>query len=164
MVKHPKHTQCFADKKKWRGIFANFDNEWLNMQFPSIVCITNTENGGYVCQFGGTHNVGKHTLSRTYFWTLFYTSMLASPDLSRHILTYKFELPTSSFTPDAATLTLHALNCLTRPNTSKCFSEMFQHFQQIKFSISGVLYNIEQPMKILRKLQTGKYPRGPKYM
>ena len=38
----------------------------------------------------------------------------------------KNDLPTSIFTPDAATLTLHTLNWLRRPKTSKYVLEQFQ--------------------------------------
>ena len=51
----------------------------------------------------------------------------------------KVELPTSSFTPDAATLTLHALNLLKRPKTSKIFVSHFPPNQKLEISKSGGL-------------------------
>ena len=61
-------------------MFANFANEWLNMQLYA----TSIDNlykkyttRGYAFQFGEAHNFGKHT-----FLGCFYTWVLASPDLS----------------------------------------------------------------------------------
>ena len=57
----------------------------------------------------------------------FYTSVLASPDLSGNLLSYTLELPTANVQPDAATLTLHALDWLKRLNTSKT-NRIFPNF------------------------------------
>ena len=61
---------------------------------------------GFVGQFWGPHNVGKHTFLGKYFH-LHMSFGLPGP------LGTPFELslepPKSKFTPDAATLTLHAL-------------------------------------------------------
>ena len=51
----------------------------------------------------------------------------------------KNDLPTSIFQPDAATLTLNALNLLKRPKISKYVFELLQSFEKHKNSKSGGL-------------------------
>ena len=46
----------------------------------------------------------------------------------------KLELRTPNVTPDAATLTLYALNFLKMPNTSKYLFDLFQNVQHFKLS------------------------------
>ena len=65
---------------------------------------------GYVCQFGGPHNVGKHNFSAKYVFELFVHISVGLPRPLRTAFELKNELPTSIFTPGAATLTKHALN------------------------------------------------------
>ena len=52
---------------------------------------------------------------------------------------FELKLPTSIFTPDAATLTLHALKLQRKPNTSKYVFEKFPNSPKFKISKSGML-------------------------
>ena len=53
------------------------------------------------------------------------------------------DLPTPKFTPDAATLTLHALSWPKKSKTSKCLFDLFQHFQKqipAQHNVEGLLF------------------------
>ena len=103
---------------------------------------------GYVCQFGGPHNVGKHTFWGKCLVLSIFTHRFGHPGP----LQPPFELPTSIFQPDAATKTLHALNWLQSPKTSKCFSDLLQHFKYKSCKSEGLNEKIDNKYMAVRVL------------
>ena len=96
------------------GLGGTFANKLLNIRFSSILCFKNTQTGECLPVLRATHCWQTYLFYKNMFTPLFWNICThgfwpprTSPD---SFWTNKFKKPASTNEPDAATLTLHALN------------------------------------------------------